>query len=223
MKLNTNQEIIHYLHRHYYPFNLLSKARLKEAEDLSRIFKLKKNERIELGVEQKGNDFYVITGSVRAIFEGVEETVIKADEIIGKPMTVPETASTVRFNVLEDCVLCHIENEVIDHLLSWDGIITSHAEIQTDISECIGNIRHSLAFRRLPLECVVEAFKRMKTINVKKGDEIIRQDEDGNTFYLIKSGRAEVWVLEEFEDEPEKVQELGENDSFGEYALLADK
>jgi len=29
--------------------------------------------------------------------------------------------------------------------------------------------------------------------------------------------------LEEFEDEPEKVSELGENDSFGEQALLADQ
>ena len=62
----------------------------------------------------------------------------------------------------------------------------------------------------------------MKTIQVKKGDEIIRQGDQGNQFYLIKSGSAEVWVLEEFEDEPEKMREMGPNDSFGEQALLAD-
>jgi len=224
MKLNTNKEIIHYLHSHYHPFNLLSKARLKEAEDLSRLFKLKKNEHIELCVEQKGDDFYVLTGSVQAVIDDVEKRVINADEIIGKPINVPDTASKLRFNVLEDCVLCHVEDEVIDHLLSWDGIIASHSyEIHPKLSESIDNIRHSLAFRRLPLECVVEAFKRMKTVNVKKGDEIIRQGEAGNTFYLIKSGKAEVWVLEEFEDAPEKVGELGENDSFGEQALLAEQ
>ena len=49
----------------------------------------------------------------------------------------------------------------------------------------------------------------MKTVQVKKGDEIIRQGEEGTSFYLIQSGRAEVWVLE-LEDEPEMVKELGE-------------
>jgi len=55
MKLNTNKEIIHYLHSQYYPFKLLSKARLKEAEELSRIFKLDKHERIEISVDP--NDY----------------------------------------------------------------------------------------------------------------------------------------------------------------------
>jgi rhodanese-related sulfurtransferase/mannose-6-phosphate isomerase-like protein (cupin superfamily) len=221
MKLSTNKEIIHYLHRHYYPFQLLSKVRLKEAEELARFFKLKKNEHIELGIEQKGDHFYILSGSVQAIFQGFDETVINADELIGKPIHVPETATTIRFNVLADCIVCHINNDVMDHLLSWNEI--ARLDEQTEISECIESIRNSLAFRRLPLECVGEAFKRMKRIEVKKGEEIIRQGEEGDTFYLIKSGRAEVWVQEEFEDEPEKVWELGENDSFGEYALLAEK
>jgi len=158
------------------------------------------------------------------LIDGSEETVIHANQSVGKALNISPTASTVQFNALENCIFCHIENDVIDHLLSWDGIIASHSyEIHPDISESIDHIRHSLAFRRLPLECVVEAFKRMRTVKVKTGDEIIRQGKMGETFYLIKSGRAEVWILEEFEDEPEKVGELGENESFGEYALLADQ
>jgi len=224
MKLNSHQEIIHYLHRHYYPIHRLSKARLQEAEDLSRIFKLKKNERVELDVKDKGDYLYVITGSVQMLVDGMEKQLIHADEIIGKSINLPETDTTIQFKVLEDCILCHIENAVIEHLLSWDGIIATHSyEIHPDLSESIDNIRHSLAFQRLPLECVIGAFKCMKTIKVKKGDEIIRQGEQGDRFYLIKSGRAEVWVLEVFEDKPEKVSELGENDSFGEQALLADQ
>jgi rhodanese-related sulfurtransferase len=223
MKLNTNQEIIQYLHRHYSPIHRLSKARLQEAEDLSRIFKLKKNERVELGVES-GDYFYLITGSVQLLIDDMEKQIIRADEMIGKSINIPETATTMQFKVLEDCILCHIENDVIDYLLSWDGIIASYSyEIHPDLSESIDHIRHSIAFQQLPLEYVIEAFKCMETVEVKKGDEIIRQGEQGDRFYLIKSGRAEVWVLEEFEDEPEKVRELRENDSFGEQALLADQ
>ncbi|EDN70887.1 protein kinase, cGMP-dependent, type I [Beggiatoa sp. PS] len=191
---------------------------------MSRIFKLKKNERVELSVEAKGDYLYVITGSVQMLVDGMEKQLIHADEIIGKSINLPETDTTIQFKVLEDCILCHIENDVIDHLLSWDGIIATHSyEIHPVLSESIDHIRHSLAFQRLPLECVIGAFKCMKTVNVKQGDEIIRQGEQGDKFYLIKSGRAEVWVLEDFEDEPEKVGILGTNDSFGEQALLADQ
>jgi rhodanese-related sulfurtransferase len=224
MKLNTNQEVIEYLHRHYYPIHRLSKARLQEAEDLSRIFKLKKNEHIGLDIEAKGDYFYVITGSIQLLVDGIEKQIIHADEMIGKSINIPETATMMQFKVLKDCILCHIESEVIDYLLSWDGLIATHNyEIHPNLSESIEHIRHSLAFQRLPLECVIEAFKCMKRVAVKKGDEIIRQGEEGDKFYLIKSGQAEVWVLEDFEDEPEKVRELGENDSFGEQALLAEQ
>ncbi|MCK5719552.1 MAG: cyclic nucleotide-binding domain-containing protein [Thiomargarita sp.] len=223
MKLNNNQEIIHYLHRHYYPICRLSTARLKEAEDLSRIFKLKPNENVELSIEF-GDYFYLVTGRIQMVVDNVEKTIIHANKIVGKPISIPNDASTIKFKVLENSIICNIKNDVVDHLLSWDGIIATHSyEIHPDLAEIIDNIRNSLAFQRLPLECVIGAFKCMKTVKVKTGDEIIRQGDQGERFYLIKSGRAEVWVLEEFEDKPEKVSELGENDSFGEQALLADQ
>jgi len=223
MKFNSNQEIIQYLHRHYYPIHRLSKARLKEAEDLLRLFKFKKNDRVELGVDAKEDFFYLITGSVQMRFDGMEKQIIHANEMIGKSIHIPEETSRIQLNVLEDCILCHIENDVIDYLLSWDGIVATHSyEIHPNLFESIENIRHSQFFQRLPLECMIEAFKCMKTVEVKKGDEIIRQGEQGDRFYLIKSGRAEVWVLEEFEEQPEKMRELVPNDSFGEQALLAD-
>jgi len=156
------------------------------------------------------------------VFDCVEETVIKADDFIGKPITLPQTTSIIRLNLLEKSIFCQVKDEVISHLLSWDGLIASHTDEQTEIYEQIDHIRNSMIFQRLPLECVEKVFQRLKKIVVKKGDEIIRQGEKGNMFYLIKSGRAEAWRLEEFEDEPEKIQELGPNDFFGEYALLAD-
>jgi rhodanese-related sulfurtransferase len=221
MKLNTNREIIYYLHRHYYPIRYLSQVRLQEAEYFVRSFKLKKNERIELDVESNGDYFYVMTGSVQMVVDGVDRTVIHGVQSIGKPISIPDTASTIRFNALTECIVCHIANDVMDYLFSWDGIIASHRyEIHPNLYESIDNIRNSLAFQRFPLEYVVEAFSCMKTVHIKKGDEIIRQGEKGDTFYLIKSGRAEVWLLE-FESKPEKIGELGKNDSFGEYALLA--
>ncbi len=223
MKLQTTKQIIRYLHKHSYPFNLLSKNRLKEASRFLRIFKLKQHEQIELQTKPKGDYFHLLTGAVQSLTDNNIERDFSAKDLQGKPLSLTENCSSVRFQVQEDCVLCHISNDVIDHLLSWQAIVSSLPEEQNPSYAHFDHIRNSLAFRRLPMECVSEAFKRMKPVEVKAGTEIIRQGEEGDTFYLITAGSAEVWVLEEFEDEPEMVSELEQYDSFGEYALLADK
>jgi len=222
MDLKAEKQIIRYLHKHYFPFSLLSKNRLKEVKSFIRIFHLKKNERIELTSSIKGDYFHLLKGKINIVYDS-ETVSVTALESIGKPLDVQKERLSTNFRALEDCIICHIENEVIDHLLSWQGILTSVPKGQEDIYKQIEHIQNSLAFRRLPMECVLEAFKCMKTIKVKKGDEVISQGNEGTTFYLIKSGHAEVWELEEFEDEPELVRNLGAYDSFGEYALLADK
>ena len=50
----------------------------------------------------------------------------------------------------------------------------------------------------------------------RSGEEIVRQGEPGDRFYLIKEGTLEVHI------DGELVQSLGPGDSFGEIALLKD-
>ncbi len=50
------------------------------------------------------------------------------------------------------------------------------------------------------------------------GDTICKQGEKGDSFYIIKSGEAEVYIL--IEEEETKVAVLKENDFFGEISLL---
>ncbi len=82
-------------------------------------------------------------------------------------------------------------------------------------------IRNSLVFRRLPLECVEMAFQRMKEIVVPAGQEVIRQGDDGDAFYIIISGRAEVWQRGVYDDAQHKMAELSEGDAFGCEALIS--
>merc|ERR1712187_317662 len=56
----------------------------------------------------------------------------------------------------------------------------------------------------------------------KTGDEIIRQGDSGDTFYVIKTGEATVTVTVDGAP-PKKVATLKAGDYFGENALLRDE
>jgi rhodanese-related sulfurtransferase len=81
-------------------------------------------------------------------------------------------------------------------------------------------MRYSLAFRRLPAENVEKAFHKMREIPVRKGDEIFRQGDPGDIFYVIALGSAEVWRKGLAESAFKKIAEMGEGRTFGEEALV---
>ena len=61
-----------------------------------------------------------------------------------------------------------------------------------------------------------DATERLQRVHFEPGDEVIHQDERGDTAYIVQSGRLEVLKNNR------KVGELGEGDHFGEIALLQD-
>ncbi|MCA1805294.1 MAG: cyclic nucleotide-binding domain-containing protein [Xanthomonadaceae bacterium] len=71
-------------------------------------------------------------------------------------------------------------------------------------------VRNSLVFRRLPLENVELAFKRMKCLQAKQAEEVIRQGEQGDAYYIITSGTAEVYQRGVYDDKQHKVADIGE-------------
>lgn len=59
----------------------------------------------------------------------------------------------------------------------------------------------------------------LKVETFKKGDEIIKEGDEGKRFYLIQNGQAEAFRKNN-EGQEEKVYDYKENDYFGELALL---
>lgn len=59
----------------------------------------------------------------------------------------------------------------------------------------------------------------MEEVNKQDGEDIIVQGDDGDYFYMLQTGSAEVWVTSG-DDAPINVHEYKSKDSFGELALL---
>ena len=54
----------------------------------------------------------------------------------------------------------------------------------------------------------------------KTGDEIVRQGEPGNTFYIVESGECIVSKILSFDDMPHQVEKYSVGDYFGELSLI---
>jgi CRP-like cAMP-binding protein len=66
----------------------------------------------------------------------------------------------------------------------------------------------------LPGATLEQLAEALHDVRVPAGEEIVRQGEPGDLFYLVKDGALDVYV------DARQVQTLGPGDSFGEIALL---
>ena len=65
-----------------------------------------------------------------------------------------------------------------------------------------------------------EVFGKMTRRKVNRGDEIVRYRDNGDRYYIISEGEAEVWKPDPETDEWHCAASLGPGDSFGEEAIL---
>lgn len=90
-----------------------------------------------------------------------------------------------------------------------------------DSSSLMAKIRQSELFRDLPAKNLEEMFAKMETVKVKAGDSIVEQGDEGDYYYLLVTGMAQVLRQADNEDQPRVVAELNEPVGFGEEALIS--
>jgi MFS family permease len=77
-------------------------------------------------------------------------------------------------------------------------------------------LRGNAIFAPLPASTLEQLADRMREVRASAGEEIVRQGEPGDLFYVIEEGTVEVAV------DGRPAHELGRGESFGEIALLRD-
>ncbi len=118
-------------------------------------------------------------------------------------------SSHIGVQALADSDYLAIDGDELDELLGW--------------SHLAGNMalaRHLKVFHKVPLENVQQAFERMVERAVGAGETIVTQGEPGDSYFIILTGEAEVWITDAMSDETAMVAVLSDADAFGEEALL---
>ena len=109
--------------------------------------------------------------------------------------------------------------DVADRIVSMvNGCIKSNVLVQEEIEIC-EFLKQCEVFSRLTASTLMTIAEKMSKERYSSGTAIIRQGEEGDKFYLVKSGVVEV-ILNQGRPDEEPLATLSKGQFFGETALL---
>lgn len=127
--------------------------------------------------------------------------------------------------------ITRIDSDLLDILLTWDqlsGIEVDEIAVEEGSGEggdedgdWMTRILQSKAFLQIPPANIQAMFMRMQELPVRAGDTIIKQGDDGDYYYIIKSGKCKVTRASKTNTEL-TLATLNDGDAFGEEALLSE-
>jgi len=124
--------------------------------------------------------------------------------------------------------ILRIDNDHLDLLLTWDQntgymvqeIPSGETEEVTEDADWMTKMLRSNIFHRIPATNIQAMFMKMEPVPVRKGDLVIRQGDEGDYYYYLKSGKALV-TRETKSGKTLRLAELDPGQSFGEEALIS--
>jgi rhodanese-related sulfurtransferase len=147
-------------------------------------------------------------------------------------------ANFVGAKAITDVELFRIDDDLIDIMATWDQLAqvegsprgAPNAVTAKNSSQggdwrlmtgmfSMNNLRHG-AFARLPTAHIAEMLGRFERLPVKRGETVVREGDDGEHYFILEQGRAQ--VTRKVGGVDMKLAQLKAGDAFGEEALLSD-
>lgn len=188
----------------------------------------------------EGQSVYLVSGDIELVFEDGNKVVVSAQSEWAKHPLGKRQPDIVSATALRECQLLAIDEGLLDRMMVLDQV-SQHEAIggtQLAVSQNAGvdvsvNVKRLLKagmfsadnlnngpLAHVPLTNISVLLQRLEAIAVWAGDVIIREGDEGDYYYMIDSGRAQVTRRVGGADLP--LAEIKAGDVFGEEALLSD-
>ena len=208
----------------FVPLKTLDPDRLHDLAQHARMLTLPARSRIFHHGDHDSQVIFLFKGTV-TLKNVNEKIVIHAGDATAFMSLDPHQPRSFTARADTEVTLIYIERNLLDILLTWDpyaGYQVNEIDEQTtyyDKNDWMLTILKSSIFQKIPPIKIQVMFQKLETIAKKADDIVFSQDDDGDYFYLIKTGRCQ--VIRDTGYEKEKKVELGAGSSFGEEALLS--
>jgi len=220
------------------PLSSLSAARLKEFAGLCYLEHVSKGLdpfRVKSAADQLA---FLATGELElALAGGGSETVAAGTPEARAALVRPQAIASAK--ALTDVELIRIDRDLLDIMMTWDQLaafdatrtgrfktlpssdaepLPSNWNVMSGVFS-VTNLKTG-AFANLPSAHIGELLNRFTRIEVKPGQVVIKEGDEGDYYYVIESGRAQVSRL--VGGVTVTLADLKAGDAFGEEALVSE-
>jgi len=127
--------------------------------------------------------------------------------------------------VVEDAQFISLDSDQLDLMITWDQTgsyeVTELQDHGSAGDDWMTALLQTKVFHRIPPANIQAVFMRMERINLRSGDVVIKQGDEGDYFYVVTSGRCVVTRETPLHQQGIRLAELGVGDTFGEEALIS--
>jgi CRP-like cAMP-binding protein len=177
---------------------------------------------------------YLIRGELEVTYADGNKVAIRADSEWARHPIGKRQPNIIASRALSRAQLLRVDDELLDRMVTWDQFVHHEdAKLSADKEGSEAAVRRLLnsgmfsaenlnhgPFAHLPPANIGKLLSRVEAIGVWEKDAIIREGEEGEYYYLIESGRAQVTRL--VAGANIVLAELKAGDVFGEEALISD-
>ncbi len=216
------------------PISSFSPARLRELLDYCHVESVTEGGDPFKNHPPQGQSVYLLRGELEVVYEDGNRVLIRsgsewARHPIGKRQPNIRTAEA-----LSNIQMLRVDDDLLDRMVTWDQFayhddvkpMASREGSESAVKRLLSsgmfsaeNLSNS-PFAHLPSANIGKLLNRIEAIAVWDKDVVIREGDDGDYYYLIESGRAQVTRL--VGGANLVLAELKAGDVFGEEALISD-
>ena len=228
--MSSDKEHFNELIRWFIPINYFTPEHQDEVVRMADILTFRKKEYIFRQGEKDDASYYLLKGEIDMLDGSrVDNTITSGTERARYPVAQlqPHHFSA---RAKTEVTILKLDRLALDRLMVIDagrisdtqngGHVREIRDMAEDAGDWMTSMLQSPLFCRLPTENIYQLFTLLKHVDVMAGDTVIRQDEVGDYYYIIREGRCEVSRTTSSGSKPIKLTELQSGDSFGDEALL---
>ena len=208
-----------------YPLDALQRAHLKLLAEEGEVVDLRRGDVVFEEGANDGKTVFLISGKLTGTYSDGREREIDANspntkyavgDLQPRRFTAKVTSAAAR--------VVSFNRGFLEKVMTWDQISRSpqfNLNSTADSARWVFRMLRSRALLRLPAGNIQRMFERFEPVEIPPKQDVIKEGDEGDYFYVVKVGEFE--VLKEMEGGGQKVVALLKaGDSFGEDALISE-
>ena len=217
----SGQEIL----RNLIPLNSLTQNRYKEITSSLTIEDITAGSYLFSEGDLDNRSIYLLDGVVNLIDSRGQVTgVVAAGTDPARYPLANQQPRLITARAVTKSVIAYVDSTLLDVMLTLDQSAADKSSLTSNgtSENWMTRMLQAEVFIKLTPTDIQRLLQKLESVNVKAGDVIIRQGDEGDYFYIIREGRCSVTRLASDKGWDVPLAELCDGDCFGEEALVSD-